>query len=121
MLGIQCSASAPTQTDTGGGAMAGQNEHREAIGGEDNGCPQMSPDVSKCPQMSATVRVDKTNPPDQQLTARQRAATRAIAQGASVGEVAALLRVSRRTLARWQQLPAFREELLRLHRRAARR
>src|SRR5437868_3691425 len=101
--------------------MAVQNERRETVGGEDRARPQMSPDVSRCPQMSTAHLVGKTNPPDERLTPRQRAAARAIAQGASVGEVATRLRVSRRTLARWQQLAAFREELLRLHRRAAKR
>ena len=88
---------------------------------------EMSPDVPACPPASPETRRRRTNPPepspqppDVRLTPLQLAAARAFAKGGRTMAVAAALRVSRRTLSRWQRLAAFRAEIERVHRALSR-
>src|SRR5688572_8189620 len=79
---------------------------------------EMSPNVSGCPPMSPISRRRKTNPNAAQvaLTPIQLAAARMFAKGGRTLAIAQALNLNRRTLARWQQLAAFREEIVRVHR-----
>jgi len=71
--------------------------------------------------MSPISRRRKTNPRDPNdpaitLTPVQLAAARFFAKGGRTLAIAAALQLNRRTLARWQRLPAFRAEIERIHR-----
>src|SRR5687768_14925257 len=72
--------------------------------------------------MSPISRRRKTNPSSSSaaaqttLTPIQLAAARMFAKGGRTLAIADALSVNRRTLARWQQLAEFRDEIVRVHR-----
>src|SRR5689334_16723759 len=75
--------------------------------------PAMSQNVAKCRGLSQARETCETNPFGPELTPRQRAAIKALVEGASVTAVAQLLGVERRTVGRWKKLPTFVAEVQR--------
>jgi hypothetical protein len=98
---------------------------------------EMSPSVPGCPPVSPNTGGRKTNPPmpspaltepattpaapvnphaPRTLTPLQLAVARAFAKGGRTLAIAAAFGINRRTLSRWQRLPEFRDEIVRIHR-----
>jgi hypothetical protein len=79
----------------------------------------MQPDATSG-NLSFTAGESRRTNPIQCLSPRQLAAARELGRGRRVKDVSVDLKIHRVTLFRWQKLPAFREELRRLHRRMSR-
>src|SRR5688500_17067343 len=81
----------------------------------DRNPPDPEPPSPRPPAPPVDSRGDDGPPSPHSLTPLQLAAARAFAKGGRTLAIAEALRISRRTLSRWQRLPAFRAEIERVH------